>query len=92
MIHSRFLAPEQHLWPDPQRLILGIPWYLTAALAFGKLAVPLAWLYLAASTCQGLIKNSWRKSEALSRLLLTTSLAFYIPFALYWKLISFNAL
>jgi hypothetical protein len=75
---------------DPQRLILGIPWYVTAALAFGAV-VPLVWLYLAASTCRGLIKRSWPTSAALSRVAATLGLALYIPFILCWQLISFTA-
>ena len=75
---------------DPQRLILGLPWYLKAALAFGTV-VPLVWVYLAASTCRGLIKRSWPASVALGRLAATLGLALYIPFILYWQLLALPA-
>jgi len=70
---------------DPQRLILGIPWYLAAALAFGAV-VPLVWIYLAASTCWGLFKKSYPTVNALSVVLTPAGLGLYIPFTAYWQL------
>jgi hypothetical protein len=84
LIHSvSWLAAA--LVADPQRLILGIPWYLTVALAFGA-AVPLLWAYLAISTSQGIVSKSWSTSDTLVRLLMTFCLGLYIPFVLYWQL------
>jgi len=70
---------------DPQRLILGIPWYLTAALAIG-VVVPLAWLYLAASTCRLFIKKSCPLWVRLNATLAALGLGLYIPFIMYWQL------
>ena len=69
---------------DPQRLILGIPWYLAAALAFGAV-VPLAWLYLAVSTCRLFIRKSCA-AVRLSATAGTLSLGLYTPFIVYWQL------
>lgn len=76
---------------DPQRLILGNPWYLTATLTFGA-AVPLVWAYLAVSTCRGVVRKSWPTSDTLCRLLATFGLALYIPFVVYWQLALLPAL
>lgn len=70
---------------DPQRLILGNPWYLTAALAFGAV-VPLVWACLLASMCWGLIGKSYSTSNPLSALLTALGLGLYIPFIMYWQL------
>jgi hypothetical protein len=70
---------------DPQRLILGNPWYLTVALALGTV-VPLVWAHLAASTCWGLVKKSYPTAHALSGVLTTLGLGLYIPFTAYWQL------
>jgi hypothetical protein len=73
------------LMADPQRLILGVPWYLKAALMFGAV-VPVAWAYLAASTLRGIVHRSWPLSAALGRVAATLAFSLYIPFALYWQL------
>jgi CubicO group peptidase (beta-lactamase class C family) len=70
---------------DPQRLILGIPWYLKASLLFGAL-VPPVWIYLAASTLRGIVGRSWPLPAALGRVAAMAALSLYIPFALYWQL------
>jgi hypothetical protein len=70
---------------DPQRLILGSPWYLTVALGVGTL-VPLAWLCLAASTCWGLFKRTYAPAHPLSAVLITLALGLYLPFISYWQL------
>ena len=70
---------------DPQRLILGNPWYLTAVLVFGTL-VPLVWVFLVASTCRGLTRASYPASHWLSAILAALGLGLYIPFILYWRL------
>ena len=70
---------------DPQRLILGNPWYLTVALVFGTV-VPLVWAYLAASTCWGLVKKSYSTAHSLTAVLATLVLGLYIPFTAYWQL------
>ena len=74
------------LLADPQRLILGNPWYLKTALAFGTV-VPLVWLYLIASTCWGLLKKSYVIAHSLNAVLTTLGLGLYIPFIAYWQLI-----
>jgi len=66
---------------DPQRLILGKPWYLQVALLFGAL-VPVVWVYLAGTTCWALVK----KRDAGWDVLITLGLGLYIPFILYWQL------
>ena len=70
---------------DPQRLILGIPWYLGAALAFGAV-VPVVWVFYAASTCRLLIGKSYPASKALRATLTGIGLGLYIPFIMYWQL------
>jgi len=70
---------------DPQRLIVGIPWYLAVALAFGAV-VPLGWVILAASTCRGLAERSHPTAHPLSAVLTTLGLGLYIPFTMYWQL------
>jgi len=70
---------------DPQRLILGSPWYLTVALGVGTL-VPLVWLCLAASTCWGLFKRTYAPAHPLSAVLITLALGLYLPFISYWQL------
>ncbi len=73
------------LFTDPQRLILGIPWYLAVALAFG-MAVPVLWLYLFGTACVAVWKRSWPLSAASGRMLATVILALYVPFVWYWHL------
>jgi CubicO group peptidase (beta-lactamase class C family) len=75
------------LLADPQRLILGNPWYLKMALAFGTL-VPLLWAYLAASTSWGLLKKSYAGAHPLSAVLTTLGMGLYIPFIAYWQLVA----
>ena len=75
------------LLADPQRLILGNPWYLKIALAFGTV-VPLVWACLIASTCWGLLKKSYVTAHSLNAVLTTLGLGLYIPFIAYWQLIA----
>jgi CubicO group peptidase (beta-lactamase class C family) len=70
---------------DPQRLILGTPWYLNVALALGTV-VPFVWAYLATSTCWALAKKSYLTAGRLSGVLTTLVLGLYIPFIAYWQL------
>jgi CubicO group peptidase (beta-lactamase class C family) len=72
---------------DPQRLILGNPWYLSGALAFGTV-VPLGWVFLVASTCWGFVRRSYPAAHRLSVVLTTLVLGLYIPFIAYWQLIA----
>jgi hypothetical protein len=76
---------------DPQRLILGNPWYLTAGLAFGA-AVPFGWILFVGSMCRDLSGTSYPASRLLSRGLTALGLGLYIPFILYWQLTSLPAL
>lgn len=66
---------------DPQRLIRGLPWYVTAALAFGAV-IPLMWVSLAVSTCVDIFRKSWTRVEVSMAIVL----GLYIPFILYWQL------
>ena len=85
VIAHSFLWLGAVLLSDPQRLILGIPWYLTVALTFGMI-VPLLWLLLAGSICAALWRRSWPTSVACGRVLATVLLAFYFPFIWSWHL------
>ena len=76
---------------DPQRLILGLPWYLVAALSFGC-AVFLIWLLLAASTVRELIRKSMPFSMRFASVILSAAFAFYLPFIVYWRLTILPAL
>jgi CubicO group peptidase (beta-lactamase class C family) len=69
---------------DPQRLILGLPWYLEGALWFGW-SVPFLWVCLAVAVLQGAIRNSWTRSGALWRVVTAGLLGLYVPFCLYWQ-------
>jgi CubicO group peptidase (beta-lactamase class C family) len=75
------------LFADPHRLILGNPWYLTGALAFGTV-VPLGWVFLVVSTCRGLFRRSYPTAHRLSAVLTTLVLGLYVPFIAYWQLIA----
>jgi hypothetical protein len=46
---------------DPQRLILGLPWYLIGALSFG-VVVPFVWVYLAVATVRAIFAAASRLS------------------------------
>src|SRR5262249_25652314 len=70
---------------DPQRLILGLPWYLIGALAFGA-AVPLVWIYLAAATARAVVAGNSPARVRLVSVLLTGIFALYVPFIFYWRL------
>jgi len=72
---------------DPQRLILGEPWYLKGALAVGTV-VPLVWAFYAASMCRLLIRKSYPSSNPLSAILTALGLGLYTPFIMYWQLTS----
>jgi hypothetical protein len=84
LIHS-FSWLGAVLIADPQRLILGYPWYLTAALAFGTVAT-LVWVFLVASTCRDLVTRSQLTAHPLSAVLTMLALGLYIPFTAYWQL------
>ena len=73
------------LFADPQRLIIGIPWYLTVALTVG-MTVPLLWLFLFGSTCAALWRRKWPISVACGRVLATALLSIYLPFIWFWNL------
>ena len=70
---------------DPQRLILGLPWYLIGALTFGAV-VPFVWAYLAVSTVRAIFAASSPLSLSVSSLFATATFALYVPFILYWRL------
>ncbi len=89
LMHSVFWLGAV-LAADPQRLILGNPWYLTIALAFGA-GIPLVWAFLVASTCRGLAKRSSPTAHPLSLVLTTLGLGLYIPFTAYWQLTALPA-
>lgn len=73
------------LFADPQRLILGIPWYLSVALAFGVI-IPLLWLVLFGSTCAALWRRDWPMPVVCGRVLAMILLALYLPFIWSWHL------
>ena len=70
---------------DPQRLILGFPWYLLGALGFGSV-VFLTWLYLAFETTRELLRKSIPLSLRGASVVFTAAFAFYLPFVVYWRL------
>ena len=76
---------------DPQRIILGNPWYLTVALAFGT-AVPLVWVFLVVATWRGLIRKAHSTPYVVSARLTILVMGLYIPFIVYWQLTSLPAL
>lgn len=68
---------------DPQRLILGLPWHLMAALIFGITAVPAAWLYTA---WQAIVKPHFAAIWA------TPIYTVYLLFTYYWNLTAISSL
>jgi CubicO group peptidase (beta-lactamase class C family) len=70
---------------DPQRLILGLPWYLIGALAFGTV-VPLVWIYLAATAVRALVTGAWPMPLRVAAALTAALSALYLPFTLFWQL------
>ncbi len=70
---------------DPQRLILGFPWYLLGALGFGSV-VFLTWLYLAFAITRELLGKSMPLSVRGASVVFTAAFAFYLPFIVYWRL------
>ena len=70
---------------DPQRLIIGLPWYVSVALAIGTL-VPLAWIYFIALTVRAVLAKKWPASAIAMSLLGGLAFAFYTPFEYYWRI------
>jgi hypothetical protein len=70
---------------DPQRLILGLPWYLTGALILGTVA-PLVWVYLAVATGSAIVTGAWPLSLRVIAVFATPTFALYLPFILFWQL------
>ena len=70
---------------DPQRLILGLPWYLIGALAFGAV-VPFVWARLAVSTAKAILTATSPLSFRVTSMFATVAFALYVPFILYWRL------
>lgn len=70
---------------DPQRLILGLPWYLSCALAIGTI-VPFAWIYLVAVTARAAFNGAWPTSALAMSTAGVLAFAFYIPFEFYWRI------
>jgi hypothetical protein len=73
------------LGADPQRLILGLPWYLLGAPGFGSV-VFLTWLYLAFAITRELLGKSMPLSVRGASVVFTAASAFYLPFIIYWRL------
>jgi len=70
------------LLAEPQRLILGAPWYLTFATSIGTI-VPVAWLYLVVTI---FLNRPATLPEAFRQLSLALLLGSYIPFKFYWHI------
>jgi hypothetical protein len=70
---------------DPQRLILGLPWYLMIALGFGAV-VFLAWFYLAVATARELFRKSMPLPLRAACVFFAGAFALYLPFIDYWRL------
>jgi hypothetical protein len=72
------------LWADPQRLILGPPWYLRCSPAFGAV-VPVVWIYLAVATVRMTAKGKSGVFLPVVSACFAAAFALYLPFIHYWR-------
>jgi len=71
---------------DPQRLILGLPWYVSAATSAGWLCLA-PWLMLAATTAIAVRNRSVSRGQGLGLCAATIGLGWYVPFLWYWRIV-----